>query len=295
MPESDRSQREVPERVLMPLLQRITSSALDEDYQHVAASRAAGAQPPAAARRRRRGWILVTVVAGMLLAIGITQTSQSADADQASRATVIDRVKTAREELDGLQSRIAEQSAELSEAQREDAKVADDVGGAEGRVVALQVRTGFGPATGPGIEALVNDSPTAGEQEAVRDEDLALLVNALWSAGAEAIAINGQRLTMLSYIQNSGPAIHVNSQPLLAPYRIQAIGDPRTLQADFAESSSGRRFNDLVHVLGFEFDMHNETRLSLPGARLRSLRQARTESIDTARANQGKPRSEGVG
>lgn len=274
----------------MPLLQRITSSALDEDYRHVAANRSAGEERPTTSARGR-GWLVVTVLAGLLLAVGVTQTTQAADADQASRATVVDRVKTAREDLDNLQTVIAERTAELADAQRQDNRVALEVTQAEDRVAALQVRTGFGPATGPGVEAVVNDPATGGEQDAVRDEDLALLVDGLWSAGAEAIAINGQRLTVLSYIQNSGPAIHVNSQPLLAPYNIKAIGDPKTLQANFAETSSGRRFNDLVQVLGFEFEMNKtETLLSLPGARLRSLRHARSTSVDEVN-----PRSEGVG
>ena len=52
----------------------------------------------------------------------------------------------------------------------------------------------------------------------VRDADLAILVDGLWNAGAEAIAINGQRLTALTPIRNAGPAIQVNSTPLVPPY-----------------------------------------------------------------------------
>ena len=43
------------------------------------------------------------------------------------------------------------------------------------------------------------------------DPDLQKLVNGLWAAGAEAISINGQRLTNLSAIREAGEAITVNS------------------------------------------------------------------------------------
>ena len=122
------------------------------------------------------------------------------------------------------------------------------------------------------MRLVVDDAPDGGET--VRDEDLALLVNGLWTAGAEAIAINGERLTPLTYIQNSGPAINVNSQPLVAPYTIEAIGDQRTLQANLLESSSGARFTDLVRLLGFGFERQNANDLRLPGVGLRRLRTA---------------------
>ena len=49
-------------------------------------------------------------------------------------------------------------------------------------------------------------------------DDLATLVDGLWQAGAEAIAINGRRLTALSAIVNSGIAVRVNRSELNPPY-----------------------------------------------------------------------------
>ena len=66
-------------------------------------------------------------------------------------------------------------------------------------------------------------------------------MNGLWTAGAEAISINGQRLTVLTAIRNGGPVINVNSRPLAPPYTVQAIGDPRTLLADLRRDHQRRR------------------------------------------------------
>ena len=51
-------------------------------------------------------------------------------------------------------------------------------------------------------------------------------MNGLWSVGAEAIAVNGQRLTAQSAIRSAAGAILVNYRPLKPPYRVEAIGPP---------------------------------------------------------------------
>ena len=99
------------------------------------------------------------------------------------------------------------------------------------------MRTGYVPVRGPGVRIEVDSAPNAVPNDEIRDEDLALLVNGLWTAGAEAIAVNDQRIVALGGIRNTNRAIHVNGRPLTAPYVIEAIGDPGTLQARLLESS----------------------------------------------------------
>ena len=113
--------------------------------------------------------------------------------------------------------------------------------------------------------------------EAVRDEDLALLVNGLWQAGAEAIAINGKRLTARSALRNSGAAINLNGPPPLSPpYVVSAIGDNRTLQADLLGTSTGLTFTSVAESFGFQVTWDTVDRISLPAAppRLRTLQYA---------------------
>ena len=65
----------------------------------------------------------------------------------------------------------------------------------------------------------------------VHDSDLRSVVNELFSAGAEAIAINDQRLVANSSIRCVGPTVLVNSERLAPPYKIAAIGKPDVLQS----------------------------------------------------------------
>ncbi len=143
---------------------------------------------------------------------------------------------------------------------------------ASSRVRRLETVAGFGPVTGEGVRIVVDDAPNGDATQTVRDEDLAKLVDGLWSAGAEAIAINGYRLTALSAIRNVNVAIHVNSRPLTPPYTVEAIGDTRTLQANLLDSTLGGEFFSLAEQLGFVYSMHNVDSLSLPAARFPRLR-----------------------
>ncbi len=63
--------------------------------------------------------------------------------------------------------------------------------------------------------------------------------------GAEAISINGQRLTALSAIRSAGQAILVDFRPLSPPYVISVVGDPDPMQALFANGSGGRYLRSL--------------------------------------------------
>lgn len=63
----------------------------------------------------------------------------------------------------------------------------------------------------------------------IYDEDLRLIVNELNAYGADAIAINGQRIIVTTAIRNVEDRILVNTRPLSPPYEIAVIGDPAML------------------------------------------------------------------
>jgi uncharacterized protein YlxW (UPF0749 family) len=118
----------------------------------------------------------------------------------------------------------------------------------------------------------------------VRDTDLSLLTDALWSAGAEAISVNGERLTVLSSFRNVGIGILVNSRPVNPPYVFEVIGNPDTLPANLLSTSAGGQWYALKNSLDFRFDVKNGGNMSLPAAsqeRLRSARIVGTNEPDT--------------
>ena len=100
----------------------------------------------------------------------------------------------------------------------------------------LKMGAGVTAVQGPGIIVTIDDSkrPTKpGENPnlyLIHDDDILKVINELWAAGAEAVAINEQRLIASSEIRCAGPTLSVNNTRYSPPYDIRAIGEPQTLE-----------------------------------------------------------------
>jgi uncharacterized protein YlxW (UPF0749 family) len=160
------------------------------------------------------------------------------------------------------------------------------------RVERMGVASGDVPVLGPGGELTQYDAEPAGDEAVggdprqdvgivsgdVADRDLQIMVNGLWVAGAEAISVNGQRLTALSAIRSAGQAILVDYRPLVPPYVIRAIGDPAELQAGFAADLAGSYLQTLRNNYGITSTMDVRDRMTVPGGGELSLRWARPQT-----------------
>jgi uncharacterized protein YlxW (UPF0749 family)/small basic protein len=235
----------------MTLLTEVMQRPLDPGYAAAAERRARNGEP---SRRTERSALMLTVLAllGMLLATAGLQ----------ARGSSPDRTA----ERQQLAAEITRQDAAANRLQRDNAALAAAIEAERSRQLDQQARgaladlvdrlglvTGAIAVTGPGVTLTIDDaeavavapgadprSDTTTEDGRVLDQDLQVVVNGLWEAGAEAVAINGQRLTALSAIRSAGQAILVDYRPLKPPYRILAIGDPERLPARFGKTAGGR-------------------------------------------------------
>jgi uncharacterized protein YlxW (UPF0749 family) len=97
-----------------------------------------------------------------------------------------------------------------------------------------QIRAGLTSVTGPGVTITLDDNHSG--QKANPEDDpqqyiihFEHILNIVWelkAAGAEAIAVNGQRLITTSEIRCVGNVILVNTTRIAPPFEIQAIGSP---------------------------------------------------------------------
>jgi uncharacterized protein YlxW (UPF0749 family) len=92
------------------------------------------------------------------------------------------------------------------------------------------------------------------------------VVNGLWAAGAEAVSINGQRLTALSAIRAAGDAILVDNKPLVPPYTVLAVGDGQRLSTRFQNGADGLYLHALEDNYGIRATIAVESDLRLPAA-----------------------------
>lgn len=141
-----------------------------------------------------------------------------------------------RQERD-VRKRLEQQLAGLQVKAREYEQAA-----AEGRTVTeslqreldrFRLAMGLRALQGPGVVVRVSAprlQPAQTGPVVVHYHDLVGIANELWAAGAEAVAINDQRIFATTGVAQVGGTIIVNLQRLSPPYVMQAIGDPATLE-----------------------------------------------------------------
>jgi uncharacterized protein YlxW (UPF0749 family) len=87
----------------------------------------------------------------------------------------------------------------------------------------------------------------------VSARDIRTVIAELWLAGAEAIAVNSERVTTSTGVLDIGHSILVNSAYLAPPYRVSAIGPPDLL--DQLGLSQGWREFIQTRAGGFGLDI----------------------------------------
>jgi len=129
-----------------------------------------------------------------------------------------------------------------------------------------KIQAGLVPMEGPGVVVTVNNlfiSDIDGGQivQSVHYEDLLKLVNELNAAGAEAIAINDERIIATTEIRNAGDYIVINTNRHSVPFEIKAIGNPDNLEAAL------KLLGGVVDHLGEILDIKIKTvdKLVIPG------------------------------
>lgn len=109
---------------------------------------------------------------------------------------------------------------------------------------------GLTALTGPGIIVTLVDSKREDifdDQRIIHDRDILSVVNELFAAGAEAVAVNGQRIVPTSSIRCIGPVVFVNRVEQAPPYEILALGDTKTLKNGFTGVAS-QAYMDLINT-----------------------------------------------
>lgn len=255
----------------MSLLTDLFRGEIADDYR-LAAARKEAAPPGPATGRNVVLLVVGVVILGLLLAVTAVQTRKSAPAVAAERQSLVERVQQATTETGSLKQQLAGAQAQLASIQ--EAALATTATGLEAQrtLDLLAGATGAGAVTGPGVRVTVDDAPDnpdgsgTAQEGRVIDIDLQELVNGLWSAGAEAVAVDGQRVTARTSIRMAGDAIFMDLQPLTRPYVVTAVGDPRSLAANFQDSYGGAWMQTLAGTYGVRFDVANDDSLMLPAA-----------------------------
>ncbi len=278
----------------MSLLTNLLFNPVDPGYAETAARRRAihqNAGDTPSRRPRLPGiWLAVCLAAlGILLATAAAQVRDRAPSVARTNQALLEEINSRTAATAELENEVTALQADVDRARinglrlttigREAADSLDDV----------ERAAGVTPVEGPGIRVTVDDAevdesaPTGSTADAtdlgrVLDRDLQLVVNGLWAAGAEAVAVNGQRLSALSAIRGAGDAILVDFRPLSPPYSVLALGDPAALRTGFLDGSAGQTLRLYRETYKIRYEVEDEADISLAGVSSTTLRYAQQRS-----------------
>lgn len=206
--------------------------------------------------------VCVCMVLGFMLALQFRTARDIKESMPLQRVEVLaERVQKLEAENEDLQAKLVEMG-NAAEPEKSSVLAADAL-----------LLSGMLPVEGPGIILTIDDSTKTTSKEALKakedmniylihDEDLLKVINELKAAGAEAISLNGQRLTANSEIRCAGPTVSVNNVRSAPPFEIRAIGNSKDL-----ENAINMRGGvaDALKVWGINLEIKTMDNIWIPG------------------------------
>jgi uncharacterized protein YlxW (UPF0749 family) len=184
--------------------------------------------------RRVPSWQITLFLA--LLALGFLIAAQLASEGPRIRITSQERTPLVATALDlqaqqeGLKQQILELRASIQDLEATGQGGAAATKDLNSQLERARIAAGLVAMSGPGLVIQLNDSTVAVPADGnardylVSGRDVLAVVQELWLAGAEGIAVNGERVTVGTAIVDIGSSVLVNSAYVTAPYQITAIG-----------------------------------------------------------------------
>ena len=182
-----------------------------------------------------------------------------------------DVVEAEADKLEELRARQADLVAQVDELT---AALGDtDTGTVQAAADALKEPAGMKPVSGPGLTVTLSDAPEAVQDTAetdinnlvVHQQDIQAVVNALWSSGAEAMTIQGQRVVSTTGVRCVGNTVVLHDVPYAPPYVISAVGPPDALLDGLSSSPYIGFYLEAVAEYQLGWDVRIESDLEMPG------------------------------
>ncbi|WP_035832731.1 DUF881 domain-containing protein [Jonesia quinghaiensis] len=137
-----------------------------------------------------------------------------------------------------------------------------------------EVATGATPVTGPGLKVSLWDAPQTEENLlgyrpddlVVHQQDLQSVINALWAGGAEAMTLQGQRVTPTTAFRCVGNVLLLHGQVYSPPFVVEAVGDRETLNDALDSSPEVQNYRAYVDVIQLGWALESVDKLEIPAA-----------------------------
>jgi uncharacterized protein YlxW (UPF0749 family) len=213
--------------------------------------------------------LAICIFAGFMIATGYVN-ARGTDLRPSRNTDLVGLIRTESRRNAELAERVAGLRSDLDEL----AKAADTGTAVAEKLNRAAEVAGQSPVKGPAVVVTLTDAPlnsnpagVDGDLLVVHQQDIQAVVNALWSAGAEAMTIQGQRVTSRTGVKCVGNSIVLHGIPYAPPYVVVAIGDQARMEATLASSSYLNVYRQYVRAYGLGYAQARLDEVTLPAYR----------------------------
>ncbi len=218
---------------------------------------------------------LAVIAASIFLGFLLTAQIQSVRArppatPEYSRDLSVVTIQRLEDEQKSLKDTIARTRAQIVAQQQAATSGASNLSALRDELERQRMAAGLSAIHGPGIQVTLDDSNKSlpiGDDAAsflIHDYELRDVTNLLWLAGAEALAINEERLVDSTSIYCVGSMIIVNNTRLSPPYEVRAIGNPTVLEDVLRDPATLKKLKSKTKLYGVQFKFSQARDLTLP-------------------------------
>lgn len=218
----------------------------------------------AASSRRSLGWSVgvVGLIAGIMFATNASLFATPPDERRPQNLAQLIHLE---------RDRLEETNREVEELRSEVADLIKNQSTVSGPSQGTQIAAGRVAVDGPGVVVKLWDAPVrdplpdgvGADDLIVHQQDLESVINALWAGGAEAMAVQGHRVTSRSSIRCVGNVLLIDGSVYSPPYEITAIGGPRMLESSLMSSPEVLTYLDYVEALQLGWSLETKDSLHI--------------------------------
>ena len=213
--------------------------------------------------------LLPAVLFGLLVTVQWRTQSERNELTVRYNTPLLDAAKTLQNEQNALKVTLAELRTELDRIQTSASTQSDAAKDLQSRIDGLKTVAGLNERSGDGVEIVLDDARGAAaakdvEKSICHNTDLTDIVNQAWRGGAEAIAINDERIVGSSSIYCVGSTIMVNGTLMSPPFKVVVIGPQNELLATYDDPTQLRDIKQRRDIYGLGFRVSRATGLHLP-------------------------------
>lgn len=219
---------------------------------------------------RRAGIVFVPALL-LGLAVGIQWQTTATRSPIASRysADLADAATVMQREQDQLRGEVVSLRAQLDGVREQTALLDDRAAGLKRRIDDLREGSGLTPQRGEGVVVVIDDGrlPASAPRRSielaiVHSQDITDVFNAAWKAGANGIAVNGERIT--SATACVGATIQVNGRLMSPPFVVSVLGPADRLLRALADEGELRDLKRRSELYGLKLSVDRVPEVSLP-------------------------------